>query len=86
LQHHPSARNGLHDWLNRLTIALAKKHGIGVADVTGVAMAFAPTARSTQDAPGMRSPEGDYYHAVRPSWLFPPVAERVCSGCASRKL
>ena len=84
-QHHPSAapRNGLHDWLNRLTIALAKKHRIGVADVTDAVMAFAPAARGIRDAPGLRSPEGDYILPCRPAvaTLLAAVAQRVCSGC-----
>jgi hypothetical protein len=76
-------RNGLHDWLNRLTIALAKKHRIGVADVTDAVMAFAPAARGIRDAPGLRSPEGDYILPCRPAvaTLLAAVAQRVCSGC-----
>ena len=84
-RHHPSAapRNGLHDWLNRLTIALAKKHRIGVANVTDAVMAFAPAARGIRDAPGLRSPEGDYILPCRPAvaTLLAAVAQRVCSGC-----
>lgn len=40
--HHPSARNGLHDWLNRITAALASHAGLVVVDTTDVTIAHPP--------------------------------------------
>ena len=36
--HHPSTRNGLHEWLNRWSSALARSYGIPVLDLTDITM------------------------------------------------
>ena len=45
--HHPSARNGLHDWLNRFTAGLARRAGIRILDTTDVTLGHPPALKLT---------------------------------------
>jgi hypothetical protein len=40
--HHPSARNGLHEWLNRFAVGLAREAGVGVLDLTDLTILHPP--------------------------------------------
>jgi len=83
--HHPSARNGLHDWLNRISIALATEVGVGVVDLSDLTLSHPPTPRLPQPRPGMASPEGDIYHGYSAATLLPGFTKRVCEACAYAK-
>ena len=71
--HHPSARNGFHDWLNRWSAALARKAGIGVVDLDDITSAVTP-----------RSPDGsvDMYHGFNSSLVLEPFVARACAACS----
>lgn len=71
--HHPSARNGLHDWLNRWAASLARQSGIGVIDTNDLSEHVLP-----------RGPDGsvDYYHGFNSSLLLEPFVARACAACA----
>ena len=73
LAHHPSTRNGLHDWLNRWASAMARKAGIGVLDVSDLTATVMP-----------RADDGsvDFYHGFNSSLLLEPLVERACAACA----
>ena len=77
--HHPSARNGLHEWLNRFTSAMARQAGLGVVDTTDVTLAHPPPLKT--DVPEAKVTEGDLYHDYSSSVLLPPMCQRVCAAC-----
>ena len=70
--HHPSARNGLHDWLNRWTAALARQAGIGVVDTSDLTAGVLP-----------QGPDGsvDFYHGFNSSLVLEPLVARACAQC-----
>ena len=73
--HHPSARNGLHDWLNRWSSAMARTAGIGVVDTSDLTSVIPP-----------KNPEGggyDFYHGFNSSLLLEPLVARACAACPS---
>ena len=43
--HHPSARNGLHDWLNRVATAMAHRAGMGVIDLSDLTANINPPVK-----------------------------------------
>ena len=40
--HHPSVRNGVHDWLSRFTVSLARRAGLGVLDTNDITYTHPP--------------------------------------------
>lgn len=63
--HHPSARNGVHEWLNRFTSALARRSGLGVVDTTDITYRHPPpqvaqkvSRRSTSTEQDLKGVEG----------------------------
>ena len=75
---HPSSRNGMHDWLNRWAVALAKSYGIGVVDTNDL------SSRDENGPPSARRGEiieGDLYHGFNSSLLLVPFVERSCHAC-----
>ena len=70
--HHPSARNGLHEWLNRWASARARKNGIGVLDTTDLSASVLPRATDGSI---------DYYHGYNSSLLLEPFVARACNAC-----
>lgn len=82
--HHPSSVNGLHHYLNRFTGALARRHGIGVVDVSELTRRLQPRGYRSADASGGGGSEGDPYHGYPEEKLLPAVLERMCvaaQGC-----
>ena len=89
-RHHPSSANGVHHWLSRIAIALARQAGIGTVDMTNVTMRSRPLSYSA-DGRGSKSPshadalEGDVYHGYPSSFLGPlflQALSRECCGAA----
>ena len=89
--HHPSARNGIHDWLNRFTRAMAVHLGIGVLDLTDLTASVTPNpnpkapsphARAGEGGGGTAEVEGDYYHGFPSSLLLQPFVQRLSDACA----
>jgi hypothetical protein len=78
--HHPSARNGLHDWLNRFTIPMMQRANVGVLDTTDLTSAHAPSPQMRAD--GLR--EGDLYHGYNATDIVPLLCTRTCSQCSLR--
>ena len=70
---HPSARNGLHEWLNRWSSALVRKAGIPVLELSDLT-ADLPLTGSLLEA-------FDYYHGFNSSLLLLPFVERACTAC-----
>lgn len=71
--HHPSATNGLHHWLNRMTAALAKEKGIELVDLTNLTLA---ATSSLQE-------EGDLYHGYDFQKLAEEVMNQVNAKCVN---
>ena len=70
---HPSARNGMHEWLNRWSSALARKAEIGVLDLSDLTADLALS--------GSQLEAFDYYHGFNSSILLRPFVERACRAC-----
>lgn len=94
--HHPSAVNGLHQWLNRWATAMASRAGIRVLDLTNVTRRLVPRPnpgqpvaqqsqprkhRSHKDHEAEDADEGDYYHGYGSSVLLRPFVRRACANC-----
>ena len=86
-RHHPSSLNGVHHWLNRISIALARQHGLRVVDLSEVTMAHAPLAHSVDGAGWMAATrdvdalEGDAYHGYHMGLLGPLFLEALSEAC-----
>ena len=76
--HHPSAKGGWHDNLNRFAAALAAQHGVPVIDVLPVTTKANFTQSPTKPE-GIAS--GDMYHAYDPVALWRLVEKRVAAEC-----
>ena len=88
--HHPSARNGLHEWLNRMATTVAHEHGVGVLDLSDLTIEHPPPPKRVHRAgegaaAGRRlateTTEGDLYHGFNSTLLLLPFVERACRLC-----
>lgn len=77
--HHPSAQNGLHHWLNRVTLALAKRRGLVTIDPSEY------TLRALPRDFAKNASEGDIYHGYRQQPLALGMVRSLCAGCAMRR-
>ena len=87
-RHHPSALNGIHSWLNRISSALARQAGIKVLDLTNTTLDERPLDYNADDA---RPPasidrrrvalEGDVYHGYRAGVMAPKMLEELAELC-----
>ena len=81
--HHPSARHGIHDRLNVATAELARRHRVGVLDMT-------PLTASTRPAPlpntkpshaAHYSADGDIYHGYDERLLGKHLLYQIAREC-----
>jgi hypothetical protein len=87
--HHPSSRNGVHNWLNRISSALARRFSLGVLDLTDMTVARNPLGYDVSrfDLPqsGAGRPkgtlEGDVYHGYQGGYLGPMFLQRLAEAC-----
>ncbi|KAL1495419.1 hypothetical protein AB1Y20_016787 [Prymnesium parvum] len=85
-KHHPSAVNGVHHWLNRISIALAKLNGLKVVDLTPATISRKPLDHSVDGNGWMTARrvdalEGDVYHGYRISEIAPLFLEALSVAC-----
>ena len=85
-RHHPSAVNGPHHWLNRISIALARMHGLKVLDYTDATISRRPLDHSTDGhgwmtAKAVDALEGDVYHGYRMGELAPLFLQGLADAC-----
>ena len=98
-RHHPSARNGFHEWLNRWTTVMARGAHLPVLDLTDLTAHVVPRPNPKLVADGKVAPlaatdghshateaavEGDYYHGFNATLLLQPFVARTCQLCAHR--
>eukprot|EP00908_Phaeocystis_cordata_P006771 Transcript_17393.p1 GENE.Transcript_17393~~Transcript_17393.p1 ORF type:complete len:439 (+),score=27.32 Transcript_17393:193-1317(+) len=83
--HHPSVLNGPHHWLNRMTKPIVEEHGIKVLDMTDLTLSMVPAPKLDGFHATPSSPEGDPYHGFRYNELTPPMMERICKLCETRR-
>jgi hypothetical protein len=82
-KHHPSAVNGPHHWLNRISMSLARQYGLRVLDLTDLTIPWKPSDHSTDGqgwmtARAVDAQEGDVYHG----YTMGVIAPRFLSGLA----
>ena len=75
-RHHPSISDGPHHLLNRVSIALARRHGLSVVDLSDLTLAAKPSGRDQFGAP-----EGDAYHGYDSEALADALLRRACAAC-----
>ena len=87
-RHHPSTVNGVNHWLNRLGIALARIHGLGIVDYTDFTATNAPLSTYADDRPTGASArkadtflEGDVYHGYKMNTLAPVWLSALAKAC-----
>ena len=85
-RHHPSAINGVHHWLNRMGLALARLHGLKTIDLTNITIALKPQRHSLDAAPSAASRqadalEGDVYHGYPVRELARPFLSALAGSC-----
>ena len=83
---HPSAVNGVHHWLNRMSVALARMHGLRVLDLTDVTIATKPADHSTDGrgwmtARAVDALEGDVYHGYQMGQMAPLFLKGLAELC-----
>ena len=85
-RHHPSALNGVHHWINRMSAALARQHGLAVIDLINATLSQTPLDRNadTPDSAGRTQAkktaealEGDVYHGYRSARGMGPLFLRA---------
>ena len=82
--HHPSIVGGFHDWINLISGALARQHGIGVLETTPLLMGIQARGFRQADADGHGGSEGDPYHGVPASAFVPRMLQQACAACERR--
>jgi hypothetical protein len=92
-RHHPSSINGVHHWINRLGIALARLHGLDVIDYTDFTTSHWPApSRNTHadervagaspaEARKADALEGDVYHGYDMRELAPRWLSALAKAC-----
>jgi hypothetical protein len=85
-RHHPSSVNGVHHWLNRFSIGLARQFGYAIIDLTELTTRQRPAAHNV-DARSSRAPkraealEGDVYHGYSSAELAPHLLLALSEAC-----
>lgn len=82
--HHPSIVGGFHDWINLISGALARQHGIGVLETTPLLKGIQARGFRQADADGHGGSEGDPYHGVPASAFVPRMLQQACTACERR--
>ena len=82
--HHPSSRNGLHEWLNRFSSAIAARSGVPVLDTSDLTAGVNPPAKVLSGGGSHAGSQGDYYHGFNSSLLLVPLVARMCAACSAR--
>jgi hypothetical protein len=82
--HHPSILGGFHDWINLISGALARQHGIGVLETTPLLKGIQARGFRQADADGHGGSEGDPYHGVPASAFVPRMLQQACAACERR--
>ena len=78
--HHPSVEGGLHDYLNKFSISIAREHGVPVVDLTTLTVGMTRDVEAKEGAlPGLT--DTDYYHQYRHSVLWGRVRDAVFAEC-----
>ena len=82
--HHPSAEGGTHDYMNKISIAIAHEYDIPTIDLTPftVSMSNQGAVRQKEGAlPGMA--DFDYYHSYNHTALWNVVREQTLKVCTT---
>ena len=83
LLHHPSSINGIHHWLDRFAMPLAKRAGIGVVSLVDITSGLEPVGFGIPGGLLHKGDalEGDVYHGYPGGLLADVVLERACALC-----
>ena len=86
--HHPSAMNGVHHYLNRIGIGMARLWGIHPLDLTNYTLSMPPLDHPiNQDGSGradrVSAGDGDVYHGYQPARLAPRFLESLANACCA---
>ena len=78
--HHPSVEGGAHDYMNRVSVSMARELGVPTVDLTQLTVAMTRNASQKEGAlTGMS--DTDYYHGYNHGILWQRTRGEVLEAC-----
>ena len=74
--HHPSSFNGVHHWLNRMAVSVARRHKLGIVDLSATTASLRPAGANMSTAS-----EGDVYHGYDERVLGRLFLQELATAC-----